>query len=372
VWDAYSPVYNPQTNTINPNGGYAPVAHQGPVVSYPNCDFRLNSLEDLSLCFAWRYWEQYALSNFVQPVANRTTQGIMIGGAKIIYQDSSTDGRMQLTEVARVGGVLDGVRIIKDPYYVLKVAASPVPDIHILGHWNYAAGTTKKMYVASNTQAVSLAVYDANDNLLKDYGMGAIDTQMGANGPNAPNHYIFTFPNVSFQAGKIKATGLNGGTAVVTDEHVTTGMPAALKLTPIYGPYGWFADGADIAMVDIEVVDAKGLRVPIETTTAPITFKHSGAGTWIGGYNSGMAQTAYPNQGIFKDQLMTDAGINRVLVRSTTTAGSFTITVSRQGLADQTVTLTSQAFPVTNGLATTWPQRYDPPLPAEPTPVMDQ
>jgi beta-galactosidase len=371
VWDAYSPIYNPKTNTIIPNGGYSAVANTGPVVSYPNCDFRLNSLEDLSLCFAWRYWQQYALSNFVLPVAQRTTQGIMIGGAKIIYQDSSTDGRMQLTEVARVGGVIDGVRIIKDPYYVLKVAASPTPDIHILGHWNYAAGTTKTVYVASNTDAVTLAVYDANDNLLKDYGKGAIDTQMGTNsGPNAPNHYIYAFPNVQFQAGKIKAAGLNGGTQVVTDEHVTTGMPAALKLTPIYGPYGWFADGADIAMVDVEVVDSSGLRVPIETSA--LTFKHSGAGTWIGGYNSSMAQTAYPTQGIFKDNLMTDAGINRVLVRSTRTAGTFTITVSRQGLPDASITLTSQAFPVpASGLATTWPQHYNPPLPTEPAAVQD-
>ncbi len=371
AWDAYSPIFDPKTNTIIPTGGYSTVANTGPIVSYPNCDFRLNSLEDLSLCFAWRYWQQYALSNFVLPAAQRTTQGIMVGGAKIIFNDSSTDGRLQNTEVARVGGVVDGVRIIKDPYYVLQVAASPTPDIHILGHWNYAAGTTKKVYVAANTEQVTLAVYDANDNLLKDYGMGAVDTQMGQNsGPNAPNHYIFAFPNVMFQAGKIKAAGLNGGKAVVSDEHVTAGDPAALKLTPIYGPNGWFADGADIAMVDVEVVDSAGRRVPTETSV--LTFKHSGAGTWIGGYNSGLAQSAYPNQGIFTDTLRTDAGINRVLVRSTRTAGTFTITVSRQGLADASVTLTSTPFAVpASNLATTWPQHYSLPLPQEPVAVPD-
>jgi beta-galactosidase len=86
-----------------------------------------------------------------------------------------------------------------------------------------------------------------------------------------------------------------------------------------------------------------------------------------------MAQSAYPNQGIFKDNLRTDAGINRVLVRSTRTAGTFTITVSRAGLPDATVTLTSQPFPVAaSGLATVWPQRYHLPLPAtEPTAVPD-
>jgi beta-galactosidase len=157
---------------------------------------------------------------------------------------------------------------------------------------------------------------------------------------------------------------------------VTTGAPAALKLTPIYGPQGWLADGGDIAMVDIEVVDAQGRRVPTETSV--ITFTHSGEGSWIGGYNSGAAQrktndagdTADPDQGIFKDRLRTDAGANRVLVRSTRKAGDFTITVSRQGLPDATITLTSKAFPADN-LATSWPQRYTLPLPAEPTAVPD-
>jgi beta-galactosidase len=365
AWDAYTPIYDPETNQMVATGGYSEVANQGPISTYPTCDFRLDSLEDLSLCFAWRYWEQYARSNFILPEAQRTSQGIMIGGAKIIFNDSSTDGRLQNTEVARVGGVVDGVRIIKDPYYVLKVMASSVPDIHILGHWNYAAGTIKKVYVAANTEAVKLAVYDAAGNLVKDYGDGAVDMQQGA---NKPNQHIFAFPNVAFAPGKIKAVGLNGGTEVVTDEHVTTGDPAALKLTPIYGPEGWYADGADIALVEIEVVDAQGRRVPTETSD--ITFTHSGEGTWLGGYNSGMAQAAYPDQGIFKDKVRTDAGVNRVLVRSSRTAGTFTITVSRAGLPDATITLTSKAFAADN-LATSWPQHYNPPLPAEPAAVPD-
>jgi beta-galactosidase len=376
IWDAYSPIWDPKTQAVIPGGGLIKVcdvrwgttletANGGGIAEYPLCDFRLNSSEDLSLCFAYRYWDGYAKSNFVLDAASRTSKGIQIGSAKIIFNDSSTDGRLQLTEVARVGGSVDGVRIIKDNYYVLKVAASLTPDIHILGHWNYAAGTTKTVYVASNTESVTLGVYDANDALLKDYGKGAIDTRT-----NPANHYIFAFPNVQFQAGKIKAVGLNGTTAVANDEHVTTGAPAGLVLTQILGPQGWFADGADIAMVDIEVVDAAGRRVPTETSD--ITFTHSGAGTWIGGYNSGLAQSTYPNQGIFKDALKTDAGINRVLVRSTRTAGTFTIKVSRAGLADATTVLTSKAFPVpASNLSTLWPQHYTLALPAEPAPVPD-
>jgi beta-galactosidase len=168
---------------------------------------------------------------------------------------------------------------------------------------------------------------------------------------------------VAFQPGSIKAVGTTGSTTV-TDQKVTAGPVAALKLTPVLGPKGWFADGADIAMVDFEAVDANGVRVP--TDQADVTFTHTGAGVWIGGYNSGVRQSK------FKDDLWTEAGINRVFVRSTTTAGTFTITATRTGLPPAMITLTSQPFPVDpTGLTQQKAQRYEITLPAEPAPVAD-
>jgi beta-galactosidase len=264
---------------------------------------------------------------------------------------------MKDTEVARVSGTVDGSRIPKEAFYAMAVAASRVPAIAILGHWNYPAGTTKTVYVIANTDQVTLSTYDPKGNLIKTYP-GAIDTSSGA-----PSHYAWAFPGVAFQPGSIKAVGTSG-TATVSDEKVTTGAAAALKLTTTVGPKGWFADGADIAMVDFEVVDAAGLRVP--TDEANVTFTHSGAGVWIGGYNSGVRQSK------FKDSLWTEAGINRVFVRSTTTAGTFTIGASRPGLTSASVTLTSQPFTVdSTGLTQQRSQRYQLALPPEPTPVAD-
>ena len=216
AWDAYSPIWDPRAQKIVASGGYVKVvdptrwgttletANGNGIAQYPLCDFRQNSMEDMSLCNVYKYWQGYSKSNFVEDVATRTSKGIQIGSAKIIFADSNTDGRLQLTEVARVGGVVDAVRIIKENYYVLKVASSLVPDIHIIGHWNYAAGTTKTVYVASNTESVTLAVYDANGSLIKDYGKGAVDMQMGAGNPN---HYIFAFPNVAVPGGQDQGGG---------------------------------------------------------------------------------------------------------------------------------------------------------------------
>jgi beta-galactosidase len=256
----------------------------------------------------------------------------------------------------------------------MRVAASLTPDIAYIGHWNYPTGTVKTVYViatcgsgATTPSTVTLDTYQADGTtLIKSY-TGAIDTQAYVNGysppEGAPNHYVWSFPNVAFQPGVIKTTATCGSTTV-TDQAVTTGPVAGLKLTPFYGPHGWFADGADIAMIDFEAVDANGLRVP--TDEANVNFTYSGEGTWIGGYNSGVRLSK------FKPNLWTEAGINRLFVRSSTTAGTYTVTATRDGLPPATISLTSTPFPIdASGLTQNSSQRYSVTLGTEPTPVAD-
>jgi beta-galactosidase len=45
---------------------------------------------------------------------------------------------------------VDAVRLPKEIYFAERVMQNPKPDIHILGHWTYPAGTTKTMYVIAN------------------------------------------------------------------------------------------------------------------------------------------------------------------------------------------------------------------------------
>jgi hypothetical protein len=51
----------------------------------------------------------------------------------------------------------------------------------------------------------------------------------------------------------------------------TAGEPAAMKLTPTVGPGGLQADGADVAMFDVEVVDANGQRCPTDKARVDFT-----------------------------------------------------------------------------------------------------
>lgn len=203
------------------------------------------------------------------------------------------------------------------------------PDIHILGHWTYPVGTTKTMYVVANTPSVELFVNGSS--------LGRSSTPT--------DHYLFSFPAVSWTPGTIKAVGYDSAGARVAHHQLqTAGEPVAIKLTPRVGPGGLQADGADVAMFDVEVVDANGERCP--TDEARIDFTMTGPGIWRGGYNSGVIDS------INKMDLLTEAGINRVFVRSTLAPGTITVTATRGGLASATATarVTSNRVHVVDGV----------------------
>jgi beta-galactosidase len=70
--------------------------------------------------------------------------------ASIYFTDSDADGRQDGSEVLRVSGKMDGVRLPKELYFVSRVMQSDTPDMHIIGHWTYPANTVKTVYVAAS------------------------------------------------------------------------------------------------------------------------------------------------------------------------------------------------------------------------------
>jgi beta-galactosidase len=151
---------------------------------------------------------------------------------------------------------------------------------------------------------------------------------------SAPLHgYIFAFPEIKFAAGKISAVATADGKIVAQDEIETAGVAKKLKLTPHVSPAGLQADGADVALFDVEVVDAQGRRCP--TDEARVDFKLAGPAIWRGGYNSGKINSV---NNLWLD---TECGINRVAIRSTFSVGKITLTATRDGLEPATVELNS-------------------------------
>lgn len=262
------------------------------------------------------------------------------GSAALTWADSNQHGRQPLTENSRVSGRVDAVRIPKESFYSYRVMQSSTPDIHIIGHWSYPAGTVKSMYVmASHVAKVELFVNGVSKGV-----------------SSAPSYdFLYTFPNIIWEPGTIRAVGYDSDNQIVTELN-TAGAPASIKLTTRTGPRGLEADGADIAMIDVEVVDAEGRRVP--TDQARIDFTVTGPGVFEGGWNSGKLNSVH------KSYVDTEAGINRVFVRSTRTPGTITVTATRDGLTLGQTTFTSQPVESNNGLTTIMPAVHPSVLPA--------
>ena len=273
----------------------------------------------------WAYWEN-RISN-PDPAHSKWS-----GYASIYFSDSDADGRQDSSEVCRVSGKVDAVRLPKEIYFAHRVMQNEQPDIHILGHWTYPAKTVKTVYVVANTQSVELFVNGKS---------------LGVNSQPVDG-YAFAFPEVEFAPGSLQAVGRNAGKMAAREELTTAGPPAQIKLTPILGPRGLEADGEDVALIDVEVVDAKGQRCP--TDDARVDFAVTGPAVWRGGYNSGKIDST---NNLY---LNTEDGINRVSLRSTLAAGAITITASRSGLQSAQIKVVARPVRTIDGLADFVPQ----------------
>ncbi|HEV2454567.1 MAG TPA: glycoside hydrolase family 2 TIM barrel-domain containing protein, partial [Verrucomicrobiae bacterium] len=317
-WDDYSP----------PHFGFKPG---------PNDAWHWNS-ETFCLAAAVRYHEY-----FINCITNTDSRHSKWSAyASIYWSDSNADGRQDSSEVARVSGKVDAVRLPKEAYYVFRVMQNSAPDIHLIGHWSYPAGTVKTIYVAANH-------CDSVELLLNRHSLGGtnepcdfVDAFGGANKDLGNTGCIYAFPNIRFVPGLIEARGIVKGQPAVADQLQTVGEPKQIKLTVHTGPGGLKADGSDVAFVDFEVVDAAGSRCP--TDEARVDFKLIGPAIWRGGYDSGITNS------VNHPYLDTECGINRVAIRSTLQPGTITLTASRPGLGPAVVRIQSQPVKFVDGL----------------------
>ena len=307
----------------------------------PNDTWNYNS-ETFALAQAKRYWSFWS-----NRISNPDPEHSKFAAyASIYFTDSDADGRQDSSEVARVSGKLDAVRLPKEAYFAERVMQNEKPDIHILGHWTYPANTTKTMYViANNVDSVEFFVNGASRGKVSQ----------------PENGYVYAFPNVAFAPGTIKAVGYKGGMAMTQDELKTAGPPAAIKLTLYTAPGGFHADGEDIALIDFEVVDAGGVRCPTDDERVNFTWSSvgrtvsaTGPAIWRGGYNSGKTNST---NNLY---LNTEAGINRVAMRSTLMPGTISLTATREGLQPATITFDSKPVAIKDGLTQEMPETLTP------------
>ena len=338
IWDDYSP---PHLGGFKPKGG--PVARD-PV---PGQDTYHWNSETFALAGATRY-ASYALNRIDNPDPAHSKWS---GYASIYFSDSDADGRQDGSEVLRVSGKVDGVRLPKQIYFVQSVMQSPQPDMHIIGHWTYPADTKKTVYVSA-TMCDSVELFLNGQSQGVDKSPSRFIDPFNGN-DMGDSDYIYAFPNIAFVPGTIKAVATKNGQVVAQQEIKTAGSPKSIRLTVHTGPKGLQADGGDVALIDFEVVDADGNRCP--TDEARVDFTVDGPAIWRGGLNSAVLNST---NNLY---LNTECGINRVAIRSTLTPGTIMLTAARAGLTPATVQIPSHAVEITDGLGADMPQAFSGP-----------
>lgn len=240
-----------------------------------------------------------------------TGERVSSGGVKIVFSDTNTHHRGE--SIYRTSGVVDPMRIEKDAFYAHQVMWNGwiTPDssqTHIIGHWNYPEGTMKPVYVVSDAPHVRLFV---NDKEVK--------------GDKINYHFLHTFENVKFEKGKIVAVSYDdNGKELSRYSLETVGEPKSLNIKLVTRDCGMQADGADVAIVEVEAVDASNRRCPLANNTIHIDIQ--GPIEWIGNEHEvvGNAKSGY--------DLPLECGVLRVLVRSTGKTGKANIKASSEEL----------------------------------------
>ena len=320
-WDAYSYPYHKE--------GEGPLYRGKPATDYNH------NMDQFAVEMVRRWYDYWC---------ERPGTGTRVssGGVKIVFSDTNTHHRGESNY--RTSGVTDAMRIPKDAFYVHQVmwngwVEPESAQTYIVGHWNYDKGTVKPVYVVSTADDVELFLNG------KSLGKG-----------KQSYRYLYTFDNVSFQPGTLEAVASDGSKYRLE----TVGEPYQLKLTAIENPEGLKADGADMTLFEVEVLDKQGRRCPLDDHM--IHFELWGEGKWIGGIGTrnnkemqrpdenrpaGLLDAAatknVSDNYVGAMNLPVECGVNRVLVRSTTNAGEIHLSAYAEGLKPAYIEVKSNA-----------------------------
>ncbi|MHC0442493.1 glycoside hydrolase family 2 protein [Flavobacterium sp. 3-210] len=308
-WDEFSPPFHKE--------GDGPLYRGNPATDYNHNQDR-HAIENIV-----RWYDYYR----ERP---GTGKRVNSGGVNIIFSDSNTHHRGESNY--RTSGEVDAMRIPKDGYWAHQVMWDGWVDVekqrtHIMGHWNYAENTVKNIYVVSTAPKVELFV----NGISQGFGKRS-------------SEFLFTFENIAWKSGTIKTVGYDeNGSVFSQDEKRTAGEPSQIKLKLYAQPQAMLADGADTALIEVEVVDKNGNQCPVSNNM--ISFSLNGPATWLGGIAQG------PKNYILSKVIPVENGINRVLIQSFDKAGKITISAQSNGLKSAELSFETKDVNSVNGLS---------------------
>ena len=221
-------------------------------------------------------------------------------------------------------GILDYCGFWKDEAWYLKSWWTDEPVLHIFPHWNLQGHEGEKIdvWAYSNCDEVELTVNG------KKLGR----QKMPRNG-----HLKW---EATYQPGRVVATGYKNGRRVLTQTVETTQPAARLVLKTDRSQL--VADGRDVAVVTVEVQDAKGRLVP--DACPRLTFTLDGNARILGAGNGDPSYLGedHPRQQNCREfSIPAFNGLAQVLIQSSRQPSSVTLNCTADGLKSATLGINS-------------------------------
>jgi beta-galactosidase len=211
-------------------------------------------------------------------------------------------------------GILDTCGFPKDTAFYYKTWWGSEPALHLLPHWNWEG---------KEGQEIEVWAYCNQDNV----ELFLNGTSLGSQPVKKNSHLVW---KVKYAPGVLEARASRGGQVVLTQKRETTG--AAAKITANADRTRIAADGRDVAVINVSIVDAQGRPVP--TADNKISFAVSGPGTVIG-VGNGDPSCHEPDHAVERSAFN---GLCMAIVQTRRgEPGKLSITVSSPGLQTATV-----------------------------------
>ncbi len=217
-------------------------------------------------------------------------------------------------------GILDTCGFAKDTAYYYKAWWGSEPVLHLLPHWNWEGkeGQEIEVWAYCNQESVEL--------FLNGVSLGSQ--------PVKKNGHLEW--KVKYTPGILEARATKGGKVVLTEKRETAGPGA--KILVMADRMQIAADGQDLAVVNVAIVDAQGRPVPLADNK--VTFSVNGPGKVIG-VGNGDASCHESDKGSERSAFN---GLCMAIVQSQRgQAGSIAVSVTSPGLESANVAVTSAA-----------------------------
>jgi beta-galactosidase len=214
-------------------------------------------------------------------------------------------------------GIMDTCGFPKDNYYYYQAWWSERPVLHLFPHWNWPGkeGQEIDVWCHSNLEKVELFL------------------NSGSLGVKEVPRYSHVAWKVPYKPGTLEARGYRGGQQVLVARQETAGGAAKILLRPDRQEI--LADGEDVSLVEVQVLDKEDRIVPVADNE--IMFTLSGTGKVIG-VGNGDPSSHEPDK---THKRRAFNGLCMVIIQSAKEPGEIRLEASSPGLEPATLAIAS-------------------------------